>query len=557
MTLSNASTTRHVPADPLEQQEALRDMMGVLAIPSLCRGRTRAEVLDTLLDALSVLLPGSASLARTRLGEQPIERTRPLELDAAMRSELQRMTAQPMGLEVQIADIDIASSHGDSAKAVIIPLGFYGDTGALVVVTGREIGEAKRSLVLRTLGALGAAALENALLLESLNEANSRKDKFLALLGHELRNPLAPIKTAVALMREREPGPDRLRDAIERQVEHMGHLVDDLLDISRITRGELLLRRAPVELREVIGHAVEQVSPLLRERRHHLTVTASDPGAPPLVVDGDAFRLSQVFANLLTNAARYTDPGGNVHVAVIDAGGRARICVQDDGRGISAEMLERIFEPFVQAEPERDGFRGGIGLGLAIVRTLVDLHGGRVAAFSPGPGKGTEVVVELPLVGEKGAALSAALSASAPPAMAIGATTTPLPRVARNVLLVDDNEELTELLAEFIMRAGHNVVVAGDAEEALARAAESAFDVAFLDLGLPRMDGFELCTALRARLGAELRVIAVSGYGDDDARARSTRVGFNLHLLKPADPKRILAVIEEAPRSTSSTSPHP
>jgi CheY-like chemotaxis protein len=356
------------------------------------------------------------------------------------------------------------------------------------------------------------------------------------MLGHELRNPLSPILTALQLMQLRAG--DALREeraVIERQVRHMIRLVDDLLDVSRITRGKVELRKRRVELAEVVAKAIELASPLLEQRRHTLAVSVPARG---LAVDGDEHRLAQILSNLLTNAARYTEPGGRVEVRGERRGGRAALSVRDTGVGIAPEMLPHIFDMFVQGERSFERSQGGLGLGLAIVRSLAQLHGGEVAARSEGPGRGSEFTVTLPLAPDD-------------------ERTAPLPRVEaevrvpgrRRVLVVDDNVDAAELLATALRLSGHDVRVAHDGPSALALAGDFPPEVAFLDLGLPVMDGFELGRRLRPLLaGRPLRIVAVSGYGQPVDRARSAEAGFDRHLVKPVDLAELLALTASAPR---------
>ena len=352
--------------------------------------------------------------------------------------------------------------------------------------------------------------------------ANRAKDEFLAMLGHELRNPLAPIQTAIELMRLR--GGDAFakeRAVIERQTQHLSALVDDLLDVSRITRGMLELRRDRVRLVEVIDKAVEIAAPLFESQRHQLDLDVPTT----IILDGDVARLTQVFSNLLTNAAKYTDPGGHVTVTARVQAGVARIAVRDTGRGIAADILPHIFDRFVQEAQNIDRSRGGLGLGLAIVKSLVELHGGSTSVESAGPGHGSTFTVTLPatvvVVGEptgRVRRVSGSLSA----------------QYGTTVLIVDDNVDAATGLADVLMAIGCTVRVAHDAARALVIAETYTPDVALLDLGLPAMDGFELARRLREIPGWDaVRLLAVTGYGQVSDRARSEAAGFDHHLVKP------------------------
>lgn len=361
--------------------------------------------------------------------------------------------------------------------------------------------------------------------------ASSAKDEFLAILGHELRNPLSPIVTALYLLEQRGAANTREHAVIRRQVAHLLRLVEDLLDVSRITRGKVTLQVQPVEAATFVEKAVELASHVLEQARHRLTVDVP----PGLVVRGDPARLAQVVANLLTNAARYTPPGGDVRVRATREGAQVRIAVQDDGRGLDPELRDRIFEPFVQEPRARDRHEGGLGLGLALVRSFVTLHGGRVEAQSDGPGKGSTFIVELPAI----AAEEAHARADAPPARR------PSGRASLRVLLVDDNTDALALLADVVARAGHDVRTAADGPTALRVAERFAPQVAVLDLGLPVMDGYELAEHLRQRLGDRTPAfVAVTGYGQPKDQARSRELGFRAHLVKPADPAALLDELE-------------
>jgi signal transduction histidine kinase len=358
--------------------------------------------------------------------------------------------------------------------------------------------------------------------------ANRAKDEFLAMLGHELRNPLAPILTALQLLRLRnvESGA-REREVIERQVRHLVRLVDDLLDISRITRGKIRLRREPVDLSEAVSRAIEMTSPAMEERNHSVSVDVPRG----LVVLGDSARLAQILANLLTNAAKYTDPGGDVRVTASQAGGSIAISVTDNGNGIAPEMMPRLFELFSQERQEIDRSQGGLGLGLAVVRGLVEAHGGSIGAHSDGKGHGATFTVQLPAAA---ATVPPAAEAARPSRAAEG----------KAVLVVDDNPDAADLLADSLRALGHDVRVAADGPSALELVRSFRPDVALLDLGLPVMDGFELARRLKEDPSLHsVALIAVTGYGQEIDRRRSRAAGFDAHLVKPVDVDALNALI--------------
>ena len=367
--------------------------------------------------------------------------------------------------------------------------------------------------------------------LEATKEAERRKDDFLAMLGHELRNPLSPILTAVELLRMKGfTSAERELGVIERQGRHLVRLVDDLLDVSRITRGKVTLKRAALDLAAVIAKAVETTSTLVQRRRHTLRVDVS----PDLLVSGDEGRLTQVFTNLLGNAAKYTPAGGHIELAAARRGRDAVITVRDDGAGIAPDLLPFVFDPFVQGERAIDRTDGGLGLGLALVRSLVELHGGRVSAHSAGKGLGSSFEVVLPVLPARaGAGQARSSPAAADPESE-----------ARRVLLVDDNRDAAELLAEALSALGHDTRVAGGSLEALQIAADFRPDIAVLDIGLPVMDGHQLGGRLRELLG-DVRLIAGTGYGQEADRERSRAAGFAAHLVKPIDLAMLVAAFDD------------
>jgi PAS domain S-box-containing protein len=367
--------------------------------------------------------------------------------------------------------------------------------------------------------------------------ANRAKDEFLAMLGHELRNPLSPILTALQLMKlEGAEGSDRARTVIERQVNHLIRLVDDLLDVSRIARGKIELKKETVEMAEIVAKAIEMASPLLEQHHHTLTVDVPREG---LAVDGDPTRLAQVVSNLLTNAAKYTPPAGRIDVHARFENGHVVLGVRDSGIGISAEMLPRVFDFFVQEPQAIDRSQGGLGLGLTIVRNLVELHGGAVSVESAGTGRGSEFMIRLPraLVGTAEAVDPDRSTTGPITAAALDETTAP------RVLVVDDNQDAAQMLKVALSFRGFNTRVAYDAPTALRIAGEFRPEVAVLDIGLPVIDGYELAAQLRQIPGlAGLRLIALTGYGQESDRQKALAAGFHLHMVKPVD----LEALEDA-----------
>ncbi len=383
---------------------------------------------------------------------------------------------------------------------------------------------------------------ERGRLLEAAEAANRAKDEFLAMLGHELRNPLAPIVTALQLMRLRgDTESERERTVIERQVDHLTRLVDDLLDVSRIARGKVELRFQVVEIADIVGQAIEIASPLFERRDHVLEV---DVPASGLAVDGDPGRLTQVVSNLLTNAGKYTAPKGHISVSARAIGSEVVLRVKDSGMGMPPDVLPRVFDLFVQGRQASDRAQGGLGLGLTIVKSLVQRHGGAVEAHSEGLGKGSELVVRLPL-SRTSSAFAVTPSRQLP---VDGPGVRPI-----RVLVVDDNEDAAQLLASALSMRGCTVAVAHDGPQALKLAAqETEYDLALLDIGLPVMDGYELASRLsQLPQFAHAQFVAVTGYGQSSDRERAMNAGFQHHFVKPVDLRELEAIVADLRDSRS------
>ena len=378
-----------------------------------------------------------------------------------------------------------------------------------------------------------AVMIDNALLYEKVCEADARKNEFLAMLAHELRNPMAPIRNAVAILRSPDLAAGQRGwglDVVERQVQQLVRLVDDLLDVSRITSGKIQLKVQPVPVAEVVAAAVETSRPLIEALRHDLML---DVTAEPLWVRGDFARLTQVLANLLNNAAKYTEPGGRIVLALERCGDDAVVRVTDTGIGIRPESLATIFELFAQVDRTLDRAQGGLGVGLTLVQRLVELHGGNVQASSTGPGQGAEFVVRLPLQ-PRMEQTGVESTGSAP-----GART----RSCR-ILLVDDNVDSAQTMATLLRMEGHDTDVVYDGETALQRAQAMSPDAVFLDIGLPGMSGFQVARELRSRPQTRRAVlIAVTGYGQASDRQRALEAGFDHHLVKPVDLTAVQALL--------------
>src|SRR5262245_37827753 len=383
--------------------------------------------------------------------------------------------------------------------------------------------------------------VELRLRVEELARTDKNKDEFLAMLAHELRNPLAPIQNAVEVLKLTGGKPDKedwARTIIARQVGHLRRLVDDLLDLSRITLGKLRIVREPVDLALMVERAVELAGPLI-ESRHHRLVVHHVSGA--VVIRGDRERLTQALANLLNNAAKYTAEGGAIKVETSADGAMATVRIVDSGQGMEPELLERAFDAFAQGDHSLAHAEGGLGIGLTLVRRIVELHGGSVSARSAGRGQGSTFEVRVPC--------DAAATLPARPAS--GSDAGPPPR--RKILVVDDNVDAVETLAEMLRLEGHEIRTAQDAECAVTEAVEFRPDVALLDIGLPGADGYSLANRLRAL--PQMRdavLVAVTGYGRSEDFARSAAAGFDHHLVKPIDPSRLAAVLVSEHQSSST-----
>lgn len=377
-------------------------------------------------------------------------------------------------------------------------------------------------------------AYERLRLLNELTDADCRKDEFLATLAHELRNPLAPIRNAVRMLRLKGPDEPDLRwgrEVIDRQVEHLTRLIDDLLDISRITRNKLELRKQRVELAEIITGAVESSRPAIEQCGHELTVTLPPQ---PIYLHGDLVRLAQVFLNLLTNAAKYTDRGGHIWLTAEQQGSDVVVRVKDTGVGIPAEKLPRLFEMFFQVERTLEKSQGGLGIGLSLVRRLVELHDGNVEARSRGVGKGSEFIVRLPVLVEAPMQTPALDSSDNGAAKA----------TALRILVVDDNRDSADSLAMLLRLTGHEVHTAYDGVQGVQTAEQFMHDVVLLDIGMPKLNGYDACRRIRNEAwGKSMVLIAMTGWGQEEHRRRTEEAGFDAHLVKPVDPTALLNLL--------------
>ena len=422
------------------------------------------------------------------------------------------------------------------------------------VVEAREARRAALNMMEDALAARELAERLNRELLvaqDALRDMNRRKDEFLALLAHELRNPLAPIRNAAQLLAGKRAGkPDVrwIRDVIERQVGHMVRLVDDLLDVSRISRDRLELRKQTIALASIVDAALETSRPIVERYGHTLSIALPEA---PVYLHGDLVRLAQVLTNLITNAAKYTEPGGRISLAaevLAEAGAQSVVMtVTDSGTGIPAEKLPHLFDLFFQIDSSFTREGGGLGVGLALVRRLVEMHGGSVSARSAGPGQGSEFAVRLPVLSE-----AEAQPAPQPARAPAGAL------VPQRILLVDDNRDAVDALATLLRLEGHDVHVANDGEDGVRQAATLAPDAVLLDIGMPKVDGYEACRRIRDQAaGRRVAIIALTGFGQAQDRRRAQDAGFDAHFVKPVDLatllQRIGTLASEA--STGATPP--
>jgi signal transduction histidine kinase/DNA-binding response OmpR family regulator len=431
-------------------------------------------------------------------------------------------------------DAKVSGPDFPLGSAVCLPLQARGRSLGVMTLAlrpGREFKSADLPL-LEDLAGRAAIALDNARLYRNIQDGDRLKNEFLAMLAHELRNPLAPIRNAVHILRCSDASGEQFqfaREIIDRQLEQMVRLVDDLLDVSRITRGKISLQREALDLRTVTARAVETSRPLIDARKQELTLALPEQ---PVPVKGDSTRLAQVVSNLLNNAAKFTPERGRIWLTLEVSDGDAVVRVRDSGVGISENMLSSIFDLFVQGDRSLDRSQGGLGIGLTLVRRLVEMHGGSVRAHSAGANQGSEFVVRLPTL----------LAPEKPAALKNGRAPSSQKEAGRRVLIVDDNVDAAETLALLLRQLGHDVCTAHNGATALELAGAHRPEVVLLDIGLPGMDGYEVARQLKEQPGMDsVRIAAVTGYGQESDRARSQAAGFQYHLVKPVD----LQILEE------------
>jgi signal transduction histidine kinase/ActR/RegA family two-component response regulator len=521
-----------------ELQACLRDLMGLLALPALWSGRDPAAVLRILAEALEGILSIEVChvTASGGVNEPPLSLLRVNRQAVASDSKEWfefRSTRVPGPLHEPF--ITLEWTPQGELRIARLAMSYSGDVGVLAIGASRsDFPRPAEMVLLRAAASLAASGLRAARLAQEREDALRAKDEFLAMLGHELRNPLAPIVTALDLTKLRAGGKlTREQQIIERQVGNLTALVDDLLDVARVTRGKIELKKSPIDIASVVSKAVETARPLLERHGHHLHVNIAYP-VP--IIDADPMRLSQVVSNLLANAAKYTQPGGDITVSATRALNGVLLSVKDNGIGIDDKLLPCVFDLFQQGRRALDRAAGGLGIGLAIVKSLVGLHGGSVSAYSEGPGRGSEFLVRLPL--------STAGNVETTLGNSDVSRVTHAGKPRERVLVVDDNRDAAAMVAEFLRMEGHETAVAYDAPEALALSETFCPTVIVLDIGLPVIDGYELAVMMREKWGDRVaRMIALTGYGLAEDRKRSREAGVAVHLVKPVPMERILDAV--------------
>lgn len=521
-------------------QRALRDLMGLLTLPALWLGRDAATVFQLMAESVEHIVALDMTFVEVQaLADHPVIRTLRVggtSVDEASMSpwseSLQALADMPIGAASRLQQTPVGDLN-------VIRLSMeYSASGGSVWFGSRKKGfpSLTESAILRAAATLAATGLQSARIDHKRASAGRAKDEFLAMLGHELRNPLSPIFAALEIIRRQGDVPlSGPHAVIERQARHLSRLVDDLLDVSRITRGKVELHKEVVSLASILSSALEATGPLMKACGHNIVVTLPDADAG---VFGDPTRLVQVFVNLLTNAGKYTPDNGRISLETITEGDAATVVIRDNGVGIDAETMPRLFRIFEQGDGSLDRSRGGLGIGLALVRNLVGLHEGTVRAFSGGLGQGSTFTVTLPLR----SAIAGTIETRTPASPSSAPADTRQQQV--RVLLVDDNQDALDTMAEVLRLDGIEVAVAAGPSEALEVAALFDPEVALIDIGLPGMHGFDLGKELARRAGLKpLRLISLSGYGLPRDYRDSIAAGFEQHLVKPVDFDQLLALL--------------
>jgi signal transduction histidine kinase len=530
--LARSEAARAAAEDAIHRADYLAEASRILS-RSLNLDETVAAVLDLcvpLLGERAILGLADPQGGVRRLEMHPAPKADDLE---AFSSEL-RAAADQVIREKQFR----LWRKGERAAA-ICPL-MAGDEvrGALALLGEVESFDSNRVSLIREMASRAAIAMENARLYTAVQDADRRKNEFLAMLAHELRNPLAPIRNAVHIMQGgdvTQPTMNWARDVIGRQADHMARLVDDLLDVSRIVQGKVVVKPEKLSLALLVERSVEASSPRMNGRDQHLEVELPKE---PIELNGDPVRLAQVLSNLINNASKFSGPDSHIKLSASYADGEVKISVTDDGAGIDPAFLPHIFDLFAQADQSLDRSQGGLGIGLTLVKHLVELHGGRVMAHSDGVGRGTELVVHLP------ARLAAAAQAAAPAGDGRAAVIRTSTKAPARILVVDDLAASAETLMTLLEMEGFEVKCASEGMAALKIAESFRPDVVLLDIGLPGMNGFEVAHRLRTQPESrDALLIALTGYGEAESRSRSVQAGFDFHMVKPADVNLLLSML--------------
>ncbi|MGS0940751.1 hybrid sensor histidine kinase/response regulator [Pseudomonas luteola] len=526
-----------VPSQEGDSSErGIRDLMGLLALPALWAGREGETVLRLMIEAAERIVPLRFSYAQALLADNPsFKGLLRVEGRYCQGEEISRweVTAEAWK-NTRVPDGRAYESDTPLGSMYIVHLSMgYGTYGGKIWFGSSAPGfpSINQLALLRAAASLAATGLQAARADFEREQASRAKDEFLAMLGHELRNPLAPIVMALGLIKRRHQGlfPRELQ-IIERQADHLSRLVDDLLDITRITRGKIEINKEPTSMKGVVLQALENTSALVGDRRQQITHIFPDE---EVWVSGDSVRLTQVFTNLLTNAAKYTHVGGQIEVEVKADGEQVSILVKDNGSGISPQLLPRIFNIFEQGAVTIDRAKGGLGIGLALVKSFISLHGGTVAASSGGVGCGSTFTVTLPRL----------LLAISEPTQVPEEDSNTVVKPAR-ILIVDDNLDALESTQAVLRQQGHTVQASSNPFDVLNIVREFKPEVAVLDIGLPDLDGFQLASMLREHFpSSALGLIALTGYGQVKDRERSKAAGFDVHLVKPASLHDLTAAI--------------
>ena len=537
MAFTSVSARLHQPAAPVEGDGMLHDLLGLTALPALWTGQGAETVLRIAVDAICAAAPVAFMFSHLHLpparGRTPVLRIADQPLLTELPAEWQPFADDCIRTEREAGTARMAHTPLGRMKVVRFALGpGAGDDCIWFGSHAHDFPSPRHATILRAAVSLCSAGLNTARIDFDRARASRGKDEFLAMLGHELRNPLAPIVTTLEIIKRKGAGElAREIGMIDRQVHHVARLVDDLLDVTRFTRDKVELRRDRIDIHGPLVAALEAVSPLMTERRHKIAYT---PGRSGITLDADPERLRQVFANLLLNAGKYTAPGGNIAVRISETPSAVVIAITDDGVGISADLVPRIFDLFEQGPTTIDRSTGGLGIGLHIVKKLVGLHGGTVSASSRGPGLGSTFEVVLP----KPAPLTT-MQKKEEDAMNE-------PGDGKRVLIVDDNADALETITTLLELHGFEVVPARSPAQAIEKIVNFTPEACVLDIGLPEMDGYRLAAELRRVGGPALeasRFIALTGYGQSEDKERARAAGFDEHLVKPVLIDKLLAAL--------------